>query len=225
MTARLALAILAIASGLAGAEPAPRTANDGPPARLLTGDAAHGAALDPVFAHFKLERLSCKFSEEKHIALLARPLRSTGTIYFERDQGIARTTLTPKVQQVVLTRTTLRIRKDQHTEEIPLDKSKDLKAFALIFPTLLRGERSELERAFALGLYGSDRDWWALVFTPKTESLQKLVKRVVVFGKHGEVAALQVTEASGDTTDTRLTEVRRNADVPDAALAAAFGAP
>ncbi|MEO7733003.1 MAG: outer membrane lipoprotein carrier protein LolA [Kofleriaceae bacterium] len=225
MTARLALAILAIASGLAGAEPALKAANDVPPASLLTGDAAHGTALDPVFAHFKLERLSCKFREEKHIALLARPLRSTGTIYFERAKGIARTTLTPKVQQVVLTRTTLRIRKDQHTEEIPLDKSKDLKAFALIFPTLLRGERSELERAFELGLYGSDRDWWALVFTPRTESLQKLVKRVVVFGKQGEVVALQVTEASGDTTDTRLTEVRRNADVPDAELAAAFGAP
>ena len=229
MTARLALAILAIASGLAGAEPAPKpapkAASDAPPAGLVTGDAARGTALDPVFAHFKLERLSCKFSEEKHIALLARPLRSSGTIYFERDKGIARTTLQPKVSQVVLTRTTLRIRKDQHSEEIPLDKSKDLKAFALIFPSLLRGERSELERAFELGLYGSDRDWWALAFTPKTDSLKKLVKRVVVFGKQGEVVALQVTEASGDTTDTRLTEVRRNADVPDAELAAAFGAP
>lgn len=226
MTARLALAILAIATGLAGADPAPKAApSDAPPASLLTGDAAHGAAIDPVFAHFQLARLSCKFSEEKHIALLARPLRSTGTIFFDRDKGIARTTLTPKVQQVVLSKTTLRIRKGEHTEEIPLDKSKDLKAFALIFPTLLRGERSELERAFDVGLYGSDRDWWALAFTPKTDSLKKLVKRVVVFGKQGEVVALQVTEASGDTTDTRLTEVRRNADVPDAELAAAFGAP
>jgi outer membrane lipoprotein-sorting protein len=125
----------------------------------------------------------------------------------------------------VLTRTTLRIRKGEHTEDIPLDKSQDLKAFALIFPTLLRGERGELERAFDLGLYGSDHDWWALAFTPKAESLKKLVKRVVVFGRQGEVVGLQVTEASGDTTDTRLTDVRRNADVPDAELTAAFGAP
>jgi len=177
-----------------------------------------------VFAHFKLDRLSCKFSEDKRIALLARPLRSTGTIYFERDKGIARTTLTPKVSQVVLTRSSLRITTGQRSEEIPLDKTKDLRAFALIFPTLLRGERTELERAFDIGLYGRDGDWWALGFTPKADSLRTLIRRVVVFGHRAEVVALQVSEASGDVTDTRLSDIRRNRDVSDAELAAAFGA-
>jgi outer membrane lipoprotein-sorting protein len=218
---RLALAILAIASGRAGADPAP---SEAPPANLLRGE-ARGAAIDPVFALFKVDRLSCKFSEAKHIALLARPLRSTGTIYFERVRGIARTTLTPKPQQIVLTPTTLRIHTAQRTEEIPLDKSKDLKAFALIFPTLLRGDRVELERSFVVVLHGSEHDRWALDFTPRTESMKKLIKRVVVSGKQGEVTGLKVIEASGDTTDTVLTEVRRNDDVPEAELAAAFGAP
>jgi outer membrane lipoprotein-sorting protein len=191
----------------------------------LTGDAAHGAAIDPIFALFKVARMSCKFSEQKHIALLARPLRSTGTIYFERDRGIARATITPKPQQIVLTRTALHIRKDGRTEDIPLDKSKDLRAFALIFPTLLRGERAELERSFDIALYRGERDWWALAFAPKTESLRGLVRRVVVFGRKSEIASLQVAEASGDTTDTRLIEIKRNGDVPDAEIAAAFGAP
>jgi len=220
------LVIAAIASGRAAAGPAPAASpGDAPPASLMTGDAAHGAAVDPVFAHFKLERLSCKFSEEKHIALLARPLRSTGTIHFERERGIARATITPRPQQVVLTRTSLRIRKDGRTEDIPLDKSKDLKAFALVFPTLLRGERSELERSFEIGLYGSEGAWWALAFTPKTDSLRALVRRVVVFGRKAEIVSLQVAEASGDTTDTRLTEIKKNGDVSDAEIAAAFGAP
>lgn len=224
MTARLALAIIALASGLASADPAPRAASEPPPANQLKGE-ARGAAIDPVFALFKVDRLSCKFTEAKHVALLARPLRSTGTIFFDRDQGIARATRTPKPQQVVLTRTTLRIRTAGHTEEIPLDKSQDLKAFALIFPTLLRGERVELERSFELVQFGSEHDQWALDFKPRTESLRKLIQRVVVFGKQGEVTGLKVIEASGDTTDTLLTEVRRNADVPDAELTAAFGAP
>jgi outer membrane lipoprotein-sorting protein len=227
----VALAIAAIVSVCVGAGvaavagPAARGDSDAPPASLLSGEAAHGAAIDPVFAHVRLERLSCRFSEEKHIALLARPLRSTGTITFERGKGIARTTLTPKAAQVVVTTTSLRIRKDNHTEEIPLDKTRDLKAFALIFPTLLRGDRSELERAFEIGLYGSDSDWWALTFTPRTDSLRGLVRRVVVFGRKGEIVSLQVAEASGDTTDTRLTEIHTNANVPDAEIATAFGAP
>lgn len=226
-----AVAFAAVVSGSAIAGPAAPTpatpappATDGPPATLLTGEAAHGAALDPVFAHFKLDRLRCKFSEDKRIALLARPLRSTGTIYFERDKGIARTTLTPKVSKVVLTRSSLRITTGQRSEDIPLDKTRDLRAFALIFPTLLRGDRTELEHAFDIGLYGRDTDWWALAFTPKADSLRALIRRVVVFGHRAEVVSLQVSEASGDVTDTRLADIHRDGDVSDAEIAAAFGA-
>lgn len=172
-----------------------------------------------------VERLSCKFSEEKRVALLARPLKSTGTIYFARDKGIARTVITPRAQQVVLTKTTLKIRTEKKTEEIPLDKSKDLKAFALIFPTLLRGERAELEKSFEIAMYGSEKDWWALQFSPKTDSLKKLVKRVVVYGKKLDAHSLQVVEANGDTTNTRLTDIVRDKGVPDSEIATAFGAP
>ncbi len=218
---RRALAIFASLALFAGAA----AAGDDPPATLVSGSGSHDSGkIDPVFAHLKLDRLSCKFSEEKHIALLARPLKSTGTIYFDHNTGIARTALTPKVQQVVLTKTTLRIRKDNHTEEIPLDKSKDLKAFALIFPTMLRGDRAELEHTFDIALYGSDNDWWALSFTPKNDSLRALVRGVVVFGRKGDVVSLRITEASGDTTDTRLTDILKNGDVPDAEIATAFGA-
>ncbi len=187
--------------------------------------AQRGAAIDPVLALLKLDRFACKFTEEKHVALLARPLKSTGTIYFERDKGLARTTLTPKLAQVVLTPTTLRIRKDTRTEDIPLEKSKDLKAFALIFPTLLRGERVELEKAFDLVLEGDAKSTWALTFTPKAASLGKLVKTVVVRGSTNQVVSLRVLEASGDFTETQLTDVKTNGDVPATEIATAFGAP
>jgi outer membrane lipoprotein-sorting protein len=217
--------VVSLVSGLSVAGPASRDDSQ-PPATLLSGEAIHGSAIDPVFAHFTVDRLGCKFSEEKHIALLARPLRSTGIITFERDQGIVRSTLTPKLQQVVLTKTSLRIyKKGKRTEEIPLDKSKDLKAFALIFPTLLRGDRTELERSFGIGLHGKGNDWWALTFLPKTDSLRAVVRKVVVVGRKSEVVSLQVAEASGDTTELRLTEIRKNADVTDVEIAAAFGAP
>ncbi len=220
MTTRVALAILAVLSGSVFAAPA-----DAPPATLVSGQPTQGAKVDPVFALLKLERLGCSFAEEKHVALLAKPLRSTGTIFFDRERGIARTTLTPKPQQVVVTRTTLRIKKDKRVEEIPLDKSKDLKAFAMIFPTLLRGDRAELEKSFTIGLYGSAASWWALSFAPRTDSLKKLVKSVTVLGNQTELVSLQVIEASGDSTDTHLTNLRKNKDVADAEIATAFGAP
>ena len=68
---------------------------DAPPDTLISGEPARGGAIDQVFKLLELKRLGCKFTEEKRVALLARPLKSTGTIYFDRDKGIARTTLTP----------------------------------------------------------------------------------------------------------------------------------
>jgi outer membrane lipoprotein-sorting protein len=212
------LLIVALLAGAAAADTA------GPPATLVSGEAARGAKQDPVFKLLEQQRLACKFTEQKHVALLARPLSSTGTIVFDRDKGIVRAVVTPKPQTVVLTKTSLKIVKGKTVEEIPLDKSKDLKAFAMIFPTLLRGERAALEKSFDIGLYGSDADWWALTFAPKSDALKKFVKTVTVFGKKTDVVALRIVEASGDSTDTQLTDVRRNKDVPDTEIAAAFGA-
>jgi outer membrane lipoprotein-sorting protein len=46
----------------------------------------------------------------------------------------------------------------------------------------------------------------------------------ILGGRKTEVVSLQITEASGDTTSTQWTDIRKNADVPDTEIAAAFGA-
>jgi hypothetical protein len=229
LAAALGVLVAGAARIAAAAPPAPPpaapAASDGPPANLMSGPPAHGAALDAVFARLQLQRLRCAFHDQKRIALLARPLQSSGVITFDRDRGIVRSTTAPHAEKAVLTRTALRIQRGDHVEDIPLDRSKDLQAFALIFPTLLRGERPAIERSFDIALYGRAEGWWALELTPRSDSLRALVRRVVVFGRAGELAALQITETSGDTTDTRLSDLHKNGDVPDAEIAAAFGAP
>lgn len=216
---------LAVVIAIITAIASPARAEDPSPARLLAGAPAHGAAIDPVFAKLKFARMRCAFREEKHVALLAKPLRSAGTIVFDHARGIARITTAPRPSRAVLTASSLKITTDQHTEEIPLDKMRDLRAFALIFPTLLRGDRAELERAFELGLYGDAKASWALAFVPRAEALRKLVSRVVVLGRADTLVGLQIHEASGDTTETQLTDVATNAAVPDAEISTAFGAP
>ena len=185
-----------------------------------------GAAL-PLFEVLRLdglERLRADFSEEKHIALLVPPLRATGTLYFERTRGMARLTRTPAPERVVLSTTTLRIEKAGKVEEVPLDKSKTLRGFALIFPALLRADRAQLETTFDLELEGAAKGDWSLTLLPKDPALCGLLRQVVVTGKGAEVKALRVEEASGDTTDTRLSGIARNKAVPPAEIAQAFGA-
>ena len=199
-----------------------------PPAACPRAVVSDRAVLDPLFDLLRLdrlERLKAQFSEEKQIALLARPLRQTGTIYFDRTRGIARLTITPRPERMVLTATTLRIEKGHKLEEIRLDKSKALKAFALVFPALLRGERAQLEAAFGLQLLGTAKEAWSLALTPKDPALCGLVSRVVVSGRGAQVASLKVTEASGDTTTTQFSGITKNDAVPAAEVAQGFGGP
>jgi hypothetical protein len=225
MISRSVVLAIGLALGLAIGLASPAHADDAPIAKLVTGTPARGAALDPVLARLSFDRMRCKFSEAKHVALLAKPLRSSGTIVFDRGRGLARITSAPKPSRAVLTARSLRLTTEQRTEDIPLDKMRDLKAFALIFPSLLRGDRAELERSFELGLYGDVKASWAVSLVPRAEALRKLVRQVVIVGRGDALVAFQVSEASGDTTDTELSEVVTNARIPDAEIATAFGAP
>ncbi len=215
----LAALLFTVAASVAHAGPAPCP---------RTGAPSDRAAIDPLFHRLRLDRidrLRAQFSEEKHIALLARPLRQSGTIYFDRTRGIARVTLAPTPERVVLTASALRIEKGQKREEIRLDQSKALRAFALVFPALLRGDRAELEAAFTLELGGTAAEAWSLTLTPRDPALCGLVARVVVSGRGAEVASLQIVEASGDVTDTRFSGIARNEAVPAAEVARGFGGP
>lgn len=169
------------------------------------------------------ERLRCTFSEEKQVALLKRPLRSGGFIVFDKQEGVARITRSPRPAKAVVTRTTLRLTRGKRYEEIALDKSKELRAFAMVFPALLRGDREELERSFELVGFGSSKGRWGLRLSPRGDALRKLVRQVLVVGKGGTLLLLEVVEASGDRSRTWLTEQRTGAEVTGEELAAAFG--
>jgi Outer membrane lipoprotein carrier protein LolA-like len=200
---------------------------DEPPAACAKPSPHATGAVEPLFELLRLdrlERLRADFSEEKHIALLARPLRGAGQLYFDRNRGIARVTRSPAPERVVVSTTTLRIEKAGRVEEVPLDRSKSLRGFAVIFPALLRGDRAALEATFDLDVEGDAKGAWSLTLLPKDPALCGLIRRVVVSGQGPEVRALRVEETSGDTTETRLSATVRNEAVPPAEIAEAFGA-
>jgi hypothetical protein len=219
----LGLVIAAFAIAAAGA-----LAHADEPAAACPKRTPHDASqAEPLFELLRLdrlERLRADFAEEKHIALLAKPLRQSGQMFFDRTRGVARLTRTPAAERVVLSTTTLRIEKAGKVEEVPLDRSKTLRGFALIVPALLRGDRATLEATFDLDLAGAAKDAWSLTLWPKDPALCGLLRQVVVAGQGPEVRSLRVEEASGDTTETRLSGTARNEAVPPAEIAQAFGA-
>jgi hypothetical protein len=166
------------------------------------------APLDVLFTAFaKSPGLFAKFHEEKQIALLVAPLKSDGTVHFDRAKGLARHTLTPSKKSILLSGGTLTVWDGSKTEVISLSSQPGLRAFAEAFTMFLAADRAGLERAFKLDFTGDPNASWKLKLAPASPELKKIVTELEVAGQGIVLSTLRVTEASGDVGTTTFSEV------------------
>jgi hypothetical protein len=165
-----------------------------------------------------------RFHEEKQIALLVAPLKSDGTIHFDKQRGLARHTLSPQKQSVLLSGSTLTLWDGTKTETVPLQSSAPLRALAEAFSLLLAADRASLEKSFSLRFQASGQSW-RLALVPTLADLKKLVSEVDVAGEALTPKTLVVREASGDESSMALSDVDLARRYTDREAAALFKAP
>ena len=165
-----------------------------------------------------------RFHEEKQIALLVLPLKSDGTIHFDKQRGLARHTLSPQKQSVLLSGSTLTLWDGTKTETVPLQSSAPLRALAESFSLLLAADRPGLEKSFSLAFQASGKSW-RLALVPTLADLKKLVSEVDVAGEALTPRTLVVREASGDESSMALSEVDLARRYTDREAAALFKVP
>jgi len=165
-----------------------------------------------------------RFHEEKQIALLVLPLKSDGTIHFDKQRGLARHTLSPQKQSVLLSGSTLTLWDGTKTETVPLQSSAPLRALAESFSLLLAADRPGLEKSFSLAFQASGKSW-RLALVPTLADLKKLVSEVDVAGEALTPRTLVGREASGDESSMALSEVDLARRYTDREAAALFKVP
>lgn len=193
------------------------------------GGAATASPLDMLFLTLgESPGLFARFREEKQIALLVAPLKSEGTVHFDRTKGLARHTLAPSKRSIFLepgARGTLSSWDGMRTETIQLSGQPALRAFADGFSMFLAADRAGLERVFRLELSGDPTGKWRLVLTPLTPPLRKLVKELEVAGRGTTLSTLRISEASGDVSTTTFFDVEPSKKYTAAELTAVFRVP
>jgi hypothetical protein len=223
-TRPFALACAILLSGASGAERAwaesPAAASPAPPGA--------GAAIDSIDSLFAMLARSpgffARFHEEKQIALLVAPLKNDGTIHFDRERGLARHTLAPQKQSVLLSGSTLTLWDGTKTETVPLQSSAPLRALAQSFSLLLAADRAGLEKSFSLR-FETSGPAWHLTLAPLAADLKKLVTQVEVSGEGRTPRTLIVREASGDASTTTLSDVDMGRRYTPSEAAALFKVP
>src|SRR5690606_3035228 len=95
-----------------------------------------------------------KFTETRHLALLDKPLVSTGEMRFTPPDRLEMRTLTPKPEVMLLDRDRVTLERDQRRMTIRLNSRPEVLAFVDSVRGLLSGNRTSMERNYLMQLQG-----------------------------------------------------------------------
>ncbi|WP_027708836.1 outer membrane lipoprotein carrier protein LolA [Zooshikella ganghwensis] len=150
--------------------------------------------------------LSGKFLQEKHIAVLRKPLVSKGTFKVESD----------KVDWMITFPITKHFTFDQNgivdhlkstNQANVISNDQALKQFSAIFRPLFTGDKTQLQQFFSINIRKLSEDKWELDLRPKDELLRKgLVNVELVINQ--VVNIIRITETNGDKTLIKLLDVQ-----------------
>jgi hypothetical protein len=204
-------------------------------ALLAFGGAAHAQPAEPapevveeidldslLEAFASMPGLEAQFVEEKQLAMLARPLTSSGTLYFTQPGLLHRRVDDPRPSTVVITPDTLTFSDDSGTEIIDLRSRDEVRLFVESLVWVLAGDRAALDEVYEIDFANAPAGW-TLSLTPRSSPLSDIVSSLTIRGEGLAVAEIRVDETAGDLTVTRITSADPARAFDDAEHAELFG--
>jgi len=165
------------------------------------------AAIDAHAAEWSIEQLMhslaqtrsdrATFSEKKYVALLERPVESSGELYYNAPDRLEKRTLKPKPESMTLEQGVLTVERGRQKHRLQLQEQPELAAFIDSIRGTLAGDRKALERNFRLSLDGSAEQWTLLLF-PLNPKMLAVVTRIRITGMRDAVRSIEISHADGD---------------------------
>ncbi len=161
----------------------------------------------PAFADFDVAQLmndlakhkggKAKFVEKKTIAMLDKPVISSGEMTYSAPDRLEKRTLLPKPELLTLDKDLLSIEREKQKLTINLNNQPEALAFIDSIRGTLSGNRAALEKNYGLYLSGNSNKW-VLTLLPSDQKIAALVLRIVVSGSKGQVRSIEYLQADGD---------------------------
>ena len=139
------------------------------------------------------------FVEKKYIAMLDKPVESSGELLYTAPDGLEKRTLKPKAESMIIKGGELFIERGQQKHRLQLQAYPELAAFIDSIRGTLAGDRKALERSYRLSLEGT-AERWTLQLLPLDEKMLAVVQRIRITGARDQVRSIEVTQADGDSS-------------------------
>jgi hypothetical protein len=169
--------------------------------------------LGPAWAAFDLDQLMAdlasqsggraRFVEIRHVALLDKPLQSSGEMLFVPPDRLEKRTLKPRVETLVLDRDTLSMERGNRRVRVDLASRPEALAFVDSIRSTLTGDRRALEQHYALSLEGDARQW-TLSLLPKEPSIAGFLRGITITGSRHLVQRIEYRQTDGDRSEIHI---------------------
>lgn len=139
------------------------------------------------------------FTEKKFIAMLDRPVESSGELFYRAPDRLEKRTIRPRPESMILDGGSIVIERGRRKYALQLQDYPELAAVIDSIRGTLAGDRKALERSYRLVLEGGVEQW-ILQLLPVDEKMQALVKRIRITGLRYDVRSIEINRADGDSS-------------------------
>jgi hypothetical protein len=140
-----------------------------------------------------------RFVETKTLALLDKPVVSSGEMNYQPPARLEKRTLKPRQEYMVLDGDHLRLERGKQVLSIRLSEQPEALAFVDSLRGTLAGDKAALEKNYKLRLTGSEEKW-TLDLLPDDQRIAAFVVRITFGGSKNRVEWIRYLQADGDST-------------------------
>lgn len=137
------------------------------------------------------------FVETKTIAMLDKPVVSSGQLFYVAPDKLEKRTLKPRPESMIIEGNTLVIERGRQNITMQVDSAPELAGFVNSIRGTLAGDRRALERSFALSLEGPPQRW-LLTLKPLDQRMAAAVASIRIAGVQDDVRSVEILQADGD---------------------------
>lgn len=172
-----------------------------------TGPSAGGIAAVMRLLGAQTHRRST-FREQQDLAVLERPLISTGELIYDAPGRLEERVITPHREVLVAQGDRLSVERGGRRRVLELARAKGLAALIGSLRATLAGDDVALQRDFRVDFSG-DVSRWTLRLTPRSAALARHVTAIRIDGARGELRRVVIRAQNGDSSVMRLADPAR----------------
>ena len=148
------------------------------------------------------------FRERQHLAVLDRPLLSSGELIYDAPGRLEERLITPHPETLIAAGDRLLVERDGRRRVLDLSNAKGVAALIGSLRATLAGDDAALQRDFRVDFRGGVARW-TLRLTPRSAALARHVAAIRIDGARGELRRVVIRAANGDSSVMRLAEPAR----------------